>query len=102
MNAARTSGRRVVAVGTTAVRALETVTDESGTTHPGEGWTRLIVTPERGIRLWTRCSRACTSPAPPTWPCSKRSPAAHLRAAYGEALREGYLWHEFGDLHLIL
>jgi S-adenosylmethionine:tRNA ribosyltransferase-isomerase len=26
----------------------------------------------------------------------------HLRAAYGEALREGYLWHEFGDLHLIL
>ena len=50
VNAARTSGRRVVAVGTTAVRALETVTDESGTTHPGEGWTRLIVTPERGIR----------------------------------------------------
>jgi S-adenosylmethionine:tRNA ribosyltransferase-isomerase len=26
----------------------------------------------------------------------------HLRLAYEEALREGYLWHEFGDLHLIL
>ena len=39
VNAARRGGHRVVAVGTTVVRALETVTDEDGGTHPGEGWT---------------------------------------------------------------
>ena len=31
------------------VRALETVTDEAGVTHPGEGWTALVITPQRGI-----------------------------------------------------
>ena len=46
VNAAREAGKRVIAVGTTVVRALETVTDEAGTTHPGEGWTRLVITPQ--------------------------------------------------------
>src|SRR5918998_527686 len=119
VNAARASGRRVVAVGTTVVRALETVTDPAGTTHPGEGWTSLIVTSERGIRsvdamltglheprsthlamLETLVERESPSPA------SKRPPVnpgrEHLEIAYAEALRESYLWHEFGDLHLIL
>src|SRR5947209_19393313 len=50
VNAARERGKRVIAVGTTVVRALETVTDAEGTTHPGEGWTRLVITPQRGIR----------------------------------------------------
>ena len=44
MNAARRAGRRVVAVGTTVVRALETVTGAGGTTFPGEGWTDLVIT----------------------------------------------------------
>jgi S-adenosylmethionine:tRNA ribosyltransferase-isomerase len=39
VNAARAAGRRIIAVGTTCVRALETVTDDDGVTHPGEGWT---------------------------------------------------------------
>ena len=46
----RAAGGRVIAVGTTAVRALETVTDERGVVHPGEGWTDVIITPERGLR----------------------------------------------------
>src|SRR6266487_1522452 len=50
VSAARGAGRRVVAVGTTVVRALETVTDREGTVHPGGGWTRLVITPERGVR----------------------------------------------------
>ncbi|HEY9722984.1 MAG TPA: S-adenosylmethionine:tRNA ribosyltransferase-isomerase, partial [Oscillatoriaceae cyanobacterium] len=45
INRARERGHRVIAVGTTAVRAVETVTDERGMVHPGEGWTRLIITP---------------------------------------------------------
>src|SRR5690349_1335637 len=47
VNTARAEGRRVIAVGTTVVRALETVTDPDIVTHPGEGWTRLVITPER-------------------------------------------------------
>ena len=50
VNETRQAGKRVIAVGTTVVRALETVTDRNGTTHPGEGWTREIITPQRGIR----------------------------------------------------
>src|SRR5439155_25294878 len=46
VNAARSGGRRVIAVGTTAVRALETVTDDTATVHPGQGWTELVITPE--------------------------------------------------------
>ena len=119
VNAARASGRRVVAVGTTVVRALETVTDPAGTTHPGEGWTSLIVTPERGIRSVDAMLTGLHEPRSthlamletlverePPAPASKRPPVTpgreHLEIAYAEALRESYLWHEFGDLHLIL
>jgi S-adenosylmethionine:tRNA ribosyltransferase-isomerase len=47
---ARASGGRIVAVGTTVVRALETVVDDVGTVRGGSGWTRLVVRPERGVR----------------------------------------------------
>src|SRR5918992_646123 len=48
---ARESGGRVIAVGTTVVRALETVADEAGTVRAGRGWTKLMVSPERGVRV---------------------------------------------------
>ncbi len=50
VNETHAAGHRVVAIGTTVVRALETVTDAEGTTHPGEGWTDVVITPERGVR----------------------------------------------------
>ena len=50
INATRRGGGHVVAVGTTVVRSLETVTDRAGTVHPGEGWTDIVITPERGVR----------------------------------------------------
>src|SRR5678816_3224360 len=50
VNDARGKGGRIIAVGTTAVRALETVAREDGTVSHGEGWTDLVVTPERGVR----------------------------------------------------
>ena len=53
VNSARRAGRRVVAVGTTVVRALETVTDDRGQTSPGEGWTSLVITPDRPLRAVT-------------------------------------------------
>ncbi|MDP8950777.1 MAG: S-adenosylmethionine:tRNA ribosyltransferase-isomerase, partial [Actinomycetota bacterium] len=117
INAARENGKRVIAVGTTVVRALETVTDADGITHPGEGWTRLVVTPERGIRSADAMLTGLHEPrsthlamlealakSEPSAPASKHRLAGkeHLKLAYDEALREGYLWHEFGDLHLML
>jgi S-adenosylmethionine:tRNA ribosyltransferase-isomerase len=103
VNATRAAGRRVIAVGTTAVRALETVTDADGTTHPGEGWTGLIVTPERGIRSVDSMLTGLHEPRSSHLAMLEAlAGREHLRITYGEALQEGYLWHEFGDLHLIL
>ena len=103
VNAARESGRRVIAVGTTAVRALETVTDESGITHPGEGWTTLVITPERPVRSVDAMLTGLHEPRSSHLAMLEAlAGREHLRVTYGEALREGYLWHEFGDLHLIL
>jgi S-adenosylmethionine:tRNA ribosyltransferase-isomerase len=114
INAARKSGRRIVAVGTTVVRALETVTDRDGVTHPGEGWTDLYITPERGIRSVNAMLTGLHEPRSThlsmlealigsTSPCPLSTTGReHLETAYSEALEKGYLWHEFGDLHLIL
>jgi S-adenosylmethionine:tRNA ribosyltransferase-isomerase len=114
INTARKAGRRVVAVGTTVVRALETVTDRDGITHPGEGWTDLYITPERGIRSVNAMLTGLHEPRSshlsmlealvthtPTCPLATTG-RKHLESAYSEALEMGYLWHEFGDLHLIL
>ena len=103
VNAARSSGRRVVAVGTTAVRALETVTGPDGTTHPGEGWTDRIITPERGVGSVSAMLTGLHEPrSTHLWMLEALAGRSHLEVSYGEALKEGYLWHEFGDLHLIL
>jgi S-adenosylmethionine:tRNA ribosyltransferase-isomerase len=103
VNAARAAGRRVVAVGTTVVRALETVTDDDGITHPGEGWTRLVVTPERPVRSVSAMLTGLHEPRSTHLAMLEAlAGREHLRIAYREALQEGYLWHEFGDLHLIL
>src|SRR6185295_7074349 len=50
VNAAKRRGGRVIAVGTTVVRALETATDETGRTSPAEGWTNLVITSDRPLR----------------------------------------------------
>ncbi len=99
----RAAGGRVIAVGTTAVRALETVTNERGVIHGGEGWTDVIITPERGLRavdgLLTGLHEPRSSHLAMLEAVTGRE---RLRATYEAALHEGYLWHEFGDLHLIL
>jgi S-adenosylmethionine:tRNA ribosyltransferase-isomerase len=103
VNRAMTDGRRIIAVGTTVVRALETVTSPDRQTHPGEGWTDLVVTPERGI--WSANGLLTGFHEPRSTHLAMLAALAgseHLRHCYGEALANDYLWHEFGDLHLIL
>ncbi|WP_027483270.1 S-adenosylmethionine:tRNA ribosyltransferase-isomerase [Deinococcus pimensis] len=103
VNATRRAGGRVIAVGTTVVRALESVTDTRGVTHPGEGWTRRIVTPDTGVRAVHGLLTGWHEPrASHLLMLAALANPEHLRVAYHAALSERYLWHEFGDLHLIL
>jgi S-adenosylmethionine:tRNA ribosyltransferase-isomerase len=103
VNATRAAGGRVVAVGTTVVRALETVADERGTAHPGQGWADIIVTPERGVRVVDGLLTGWHEPrASHLLILEAIAGRPMLEQAYRVALERGYLWHEFGDLHLIL
>ncbi len=103
INAVRRAGRRVIAVGTTAVRALETVTDPSGVVHPGEGWTELVVTPDRAVRSVDGLLTGWHEPGASHLALLEAVAGPGLVAAsYTAALAEGYLWHEFGDSHLLL
>lgn len=103
LNTARRNGRRIIAVGTTVIRALETVTDERQVTHAGEGWTDLVITPRRGIRAVDALLTGLHEPrATHLAMLEALTGLEHLCHCYDEALQEEYLWHEFGDLHLIL
>jgi S-adenosylmethionine:tRNA ribosyltransferase-isomerase len=103
VNGAHADGRRVIAVGTTVVRALESTADERGRSHPGRGWTELVVTPERGVRVVDGLVTG--------WHEPESSHLALLEAVAGDellgvsytaAVAGSYRWHEFGDSHLIL
>jgi S-adenosylmethionine:tRNA ribosyltransferase-isomerase len=103
VNQARAAGRRVIAVGTTVVRAIETAADADGTVAPAAGWTDLVVTPRRGVRAIDGLLTGFHEPR-----------ASHLmmleavvgrdllEASYAEAIRRRYLWHEFGDVNLLV
>ncbi|MGV9549854.1 S-adenosylmethionine:tRNA ribosyltransferase-isomerase [Streptomyces diastaticus] len=103
INAVRAGDGRVVAVGTTAVRAVESAAGDDGVVRARAGWTDLVVTPERGVRVVEGLLTGLHEPE-----------ASHLlmleavagRAAvdrgYEAAVRDRYLWHEFGDVHLLL
>jgi S-adenosylmethionine:tRNA ribosyltransferase-isomerase len=103
VNQTRSAGRRVVAVGTTVTRALETVAATDGTVTPGAGWTDLVLGPDRPARAVTGLVTGWHEPG-----------ASHLllltavagqtlvERAYAEAAGSGYLWHEFGDSCLLL
>jgi len=102
-NAAHRAGRRVVAVGTTVTRALESAATPDGVVHPAAGWTDLVITPERGVRAVDGLLTGWHEPE-----------ASHLllleaiggrelvERSYTAALALGYRWHEFGDTHLLL
>jgi S-adenosylmethionine:tRNA ribosyltransferase-isomerase len=103
VNYAHASGKRVIAVGTTVVRALETVTTREQTTYPGEGWTSTVITPERGLYAVDGLLTGLHEPKSSHLAMLQALAGVdHLRKTYRQAIERGYLWHEFGDLHLIL
>ncbi|HEY2815346.1 MAG TPA: S-adenosylmethionine:tRNA ribosyltransferase-isomerase [Acidimicrobiales bacterium] len=98
----RRSGR-VIAIGTTVVRALETVADERGHVHPGEGWTETVITPDRGVRAVDGMLTGWHEPEASHLDMLEAIAGRDLiELSYAAALAEGYLWHEVGDVHLIL
>lgn len=103
INSLRPAGGRVVAVGTTVVRALETVADETGTVHPGQGVTDLVITPDRGVRSVDALLTGWHEPRSSHLMLLEAfASRRHLQEIYQSALDSGYLWHEFGDELLIL
>jgi S-adenosylmethionine:tRNA ribosyltransferase-isomerase len=103
VNSARQAGGRVIAVGTTVTRALESAAEPDGTVRPGQGLTSLVLGPGRPARAVTGLVTGWHAPG-----------ASHLalltavagrplvERAYAVALSAGYRWHEFGDSCLLL
>ncbi|MFF5936016.1 S-adenosylmethionine:tRNA ribosyltransferase-isomerase [Streptomyces sp. NPDC012508] len=99
----RATGGRVIAVGTTAVRALESAAADGGEVRAASGWTDLVVTPARGVRVVDGLLTGLHEPrASHLLMLEAIAGRAALHRAYTEAVQELYLWHEFGDVHLLL
>ena len=102
VNATRADGGRVIAVGTTVTRALESAAAGGGAVA-ASGWTQLVIDPSRGVRVVDGLVTGWHNPE-----------ASHLllveavagrgvtQRAYDAAVAHGYLWHEFGDAGLLL
>lgn len=100
---AKERGGRVIAVGTTVVRALESSVDRSGRVIASRGWTDLVITPDRGLRVVDGLLTGLHEPkATHLAMLEALAGRRHVEKAYAAALDEKYLWHEFGDLHLMV
>ena len=103
VNETRREGGRVIAVGTTVVRALETAGGDEGVVRPVDGWTDLVITPQRGVRVVDGLLTGWHEPeASHLLMLEAVAGRPLLEISYVASLQEGYLWHEFGDMHLIL
>ena len=103
VNAVRSWNGRVIAVGTTVVRALESVAAADGAVSAGHGWTSLTLTPERGVLAIDGLLTGLHERASSHLELLEAVAGPELlELSYRFASEHGYLWHEFGDLHLIL
>lgn len=103
VNHVHATGHSVVAIGTTVVRALESAASQDGTVESRQGWTNLVISKDHPVKVVDGLLTGWHEPR-----------ASHLqmldviagerlvRRSYESALARGYLWHEFGDSHLIL
>jgi S-adenosylmethionine:tRNA ribosyltransferase-isomerase len=103
ITAARAAGGRVIAVGTTVVRALESAVDRAGDLRAASGITELVVTPERGVRIVDGLLTGFHEPTASHQDLLAAVAGADLLdACYAQAAEGGYRWHEFGDVNLLL
>lgn len=103
VRATRRGGGRVVAVGTTVVRALESAVDAGGRPVGAHGWTDLVLGPDRRARLVDGLLTGLHPPeASHLLLLEAVAGRAAVETAYAEAVRTGMRWHEFGDAMLFL
>ena len=103
VEATRAAGGRVVAVGTTVTRALETAAAPDGTVRAASGWTDLVLGPHRPARVVTGLVTGLHAPEASHLLLLEAVAGADLvRQSYDAALSGGYLWHEFGDSSVFL
>jgi S-adenosylmethionine:tRNA ribosyltransferase-isomerase len=103
VNTVRANGKRVIGVGTTAVRAIESATDEDGIVRATQGWTSHIIDAQHRPRAIDGLITGFHEPrASHLLMLEAFTSHAFLVEAYEQALSDSLLWHEFGDLHLIL
>lgn len=103
INKTRKNNGRVIAVGTTVVRALETAVNTDGNVEPQEGITSLYI--QKGYPLKAVDGLITGFHEPEASHLDLLSAFIDkglLMKAYKKALADGYLWHEFGDMNLIL
>ncbi|MGH3763760.1 MAG: S-adenosylmethionine:tRNA ribosyltransferase-isomerase [Pseudonocardiaceae bacterium] len=99
----RDAGKRVIAVGTTVVRALETAVARDGWIRPASGWTDLVLGPDHPARIVTGLVTGLHAPQASHLLLLEAVAGAELVGdAYAAALEYRYLWHEFGDSTLFL
>jgi S-adenosylmethionine:tRNA ribosyltransferase-isomerase len=103
VNLTRAWGGRVVAVGTTVTRALESAADDLGVVRERAGWTDLVLGPDRPARVVSGLITGWHAPGASHLELLEAVAGADLvERAYTEAVRARYLWHEFGDSCLLL
>jgi S-adenosylmethionine:tRNA ribosyltransferase-isomerase len=103
VNQTRAAGSRVVAVGTTVVRALESAAGADGVVRAASGWTDLVIGPAHGVYAVDGLLTGLHEPrASHLGMLEAVGGEPMLRAAYAAALANRYRWHEFGDVHLLL
>ena len=103
VNSTRQAGGRVIAVGTTVTRALESAADPDGSVGARHGWTDLVLGPARPARVVTGLVTGWHAPgASHLALLAAVAGPALVGQAYAEAVRSGYRWHEFGDSCLLL
>lgn len=103
VNETHKAGGRVIAAGTTVTRAIETVTNTDGSVNPGHGWTDLVLGPDRPARTVDALITGWHPPRASHLLLLEAVAGAKLvQGAYDAAIREEYLWHEFGDSCLLL
>jgi S-adenosylmethionine:tRNA ribosyltransferase-isomerase len=103
LNQARAAGGRLIAVGTTSLRLLESAADESGSIHPFEGDTAIFITP--GYRFKAIDGLVTNFHLPRSTLFMLVSALMGLdvmKSAYAHAIRAGYRFYSYGDASLLL
>jgi S-adenosylmethionine:tRNA ribosyltransferase-isomerase len=103
VNLVRDRGGRVVAIGTTATRAIESASGPDGRVRASAGWTEVVISPDRPARVVDGLVTGWHNPDASHLLLVESVAGADLaQRAYDEAVAHRYAWHEFGDAGLFL